>query len=95
MGTTKDLRASRLRHIGGQSPVDWQLDAHQFEVLRQACLCLDRIAAAEQDIQAVGALVQDRFDQLKPHPGIAVVRDYRGLFGRLVLQLGLTATGGR
>ncbi len=50
---------------------------------------------AEQDIQATGAMVQDRFSQLKPHPGIAVVRDYRGLFGRLVLQLGLTASGGR
>ena len=73
----------------------WQLDAHQPEVLRQACLCLDRIAAAERDILAAGALLPDRFGQLKPHPGIAVVRDYRGLFGRLVGQLGLTTSGGK
>ncbi len=67
----------------------WQLDQHQPEILRQACKCLDTIAAAERDIAKTGPIVTDRFGQSKPHPATLLVRDYRGLFSRLVRELGL------
>ncbi|MGE0451812.1 MAG: P27 family phage terminase small subunit [Vicinamibacterales bacterium] len=68
----------------------WKLDAHQPEILAQACRCLDVIAKAELDLQAKGPVVADRFGQVKPNPAALVVRDYRGLFARLVRELGLS-----
>lgn len=68
----------------------WRLDAHQFELLAQACRSLDTIAEAETELQKSGAVVTDRFGQSKPHPASLIIRDFRGLFARLVRELGLS-----
>jgi len=41
----------------------WKLDDHQWEILKQACLCLDAVADAEEDVRVKGGLVVDRFGQ--------------------------------
>ena len=56
----------------------WKLDDHQWEILRQACRCLDTIAAAEADVSTKGALIADRFDQLKQNPALTTIRDFVG-----------------
>ena len=71
----------------------WTLDDHQPEILRQACKCLDAVAAGEEDVRVKGGLVQDRFGQWKQNPALATIRDMRGLFARLVRELGLSAAG--
>ena len=68
----------------------WKLDAHQPEILAQACRCLDVIAKAESAMAATGPIVVDRFGQQKPAPSVNVIRDYRGLFARLVRELALS-----
>jgi P27 family predicted phage terminase small subunit len=69
----------------------WELDPHQPAILREACKCLDNIAAAEQRLAKDGPILVDRFGQAKAHPATLLVRDYRGLFARLVRELGLSA----
>ncbi len=69
----------------------WKLDDHQWELLRQACMCLDTIEGAEADVASKGALVVDRFGQWKQNPSLVTIRDMRGLFSRLVRELGLAA----
>jgi hypothetical protein len=70
---------------------DWALDSHQPEILLQACKCLDVIEANEEQMATVGPLVQDRFGQWRQNPAVLTIRDYRGLFQRLVRELGLAA----
>ncbi len=70
----------------------WRLDAHQPAILAEACRCLDTIKKAESAMaDSGGPIVQDRFSQCKPHPSVNVIRDFRGLFARLVRELGLSA----
>jgi phage terminase small subunit len=86
--TPTDLDAAGLRYWRTVTRV-WTLDSHQNEILRQACKCLDVIAANEAQMATVGPLVQDRFGQWKQNPAVLTIRDYRGLFQRLVRELGL------
>jgi phage terminase small subunit len=86
--TPTDLGAAGLRYWKTVTR-DWTLDSHQPEILRQACKCLDVIAANELQMSSVGPLVQDRFGQWRQNPAVLTIRDYRGLFQRLVRELGL------
>jgi phage terminase small subunit len=89
MKTPKELDGAGLAYWRTVARA-WKLDAHQWEVLRQACRCLDTIAAAEAVVAKDGGVYQDRFGQSKPHPALLIVRDFRGLFVRLVRELGLS-----
>jgi len=64
-------------------------DPHHLELLTQACRCLDRIEQARSEVATAGAYYQDRFFQPKPHPGLAVERDQRVLFCRLLREMAL------
>ena len=90
MKTPKDLDAAGLAYWRVVTRA-WTLDSHQWEVLRQACKCLDAVEAAEVAMSKAGSVVQDRFGQAKPHPALLTIRDFRGLFARLVRELGLSA----
>src|SRR5688572_17595930 len=89
MKTPKDLDQAGLAYWRTVTRA-WKLDSHQWEVLRQACACLDTIAAAEKQMAATGPIVVDRFNQQKQSPASLTIRDYRGLFARLVRELGLS-----
>jgi len=64
-------------------------EVHHFELLGQACQCLDRIDTAQKVVEAEGSYFQDRFDQPKEHPGLKTERDNKILFARLVRELSL------
>lgn len=52
-------------------------DAGGLALLTTACECLDRMRQAQAAIQEHGALVRDRYDQLKNNPACVLERDAR------------------
>lgn len=68
---------------------DFVLDEHHFKLLVLAAEAWDRTVAARQVIDAQGMTFIDRFDQPKARPEIAIERDSRIGFARLVRELAL------
>lgn len=64
-------------------------EEQDLERLLQASKCLDSIAEGEKTVENQGHFVQDRFGQLREHPGLKVVRDFRTLFLRACRELNL------
>jgi P27 family predicted phage terminase small subunit len=65
------------------------LESHHLALLTLACEAHDRATAARQLIDREGICVVDRFGQRTAHPAVAVERDSRAAFARLVKQLDL------
>ena len=61
----------------------------ELELLNSACKALETIEKAEKAVQKDGLFIEDRFGVQKEHPATKTIRDYTGLFSRLVKQLGL------
>jgi hypothetical protein len=68
---------------------DYELEIHHQELLRQACKCLDDLALAEKALKEQGRYFLDRYDQWKEHPAAGDAKQLRGLFQRLVREIGL------
>jgi phage terminase small subunit len=68
---------------------DYDLQAHHLRLLTLAGEAWDRAAEARERIAADGAYAEDRFGQLRAHPAIAVERDARLAFARLIRELAL------
>lgn len=64
-------------------------EEHDLERLAQACTCLDTIKAAEEAVAAAGMFVKNRFDELREHPGVKVIRDNKIVFCRIIRELQL------
>jgi P27 family predicted phage terminase small subunit len=71
----------------------WSLDEHHEKLLTMACEAADRATEARETIAKHGAYHVDRFGSPKSHPAIAVERDSRLAFARLLRELGLEADG--
>ena len=52
-------------------------DAAGLALLQAACEAFDRAQQARRRIERDGAVLKDRFSQLKPHPACAIERDAR------------------
>lgn len=65
------------------------LDAHHLKLLRLACEAWDRIQEARAAIAEHGTTYLDRFKQPKARPEVAIERDGRLAFARLVRELAL------
>jgi len=73
-----------------ESIVDaFELEPHHRELLRQACVCLDRIDEAQRIIGRDGLLIQDRYGTAKESPAVAIELQNKRLFRALVRELGL------
>jgi len=80
----------------------YELGPHERKLAVSAAQALDRAGEAQERLQQDGTYVQDRFGQLRPHPAVAVERDGRAAFTRIVLAMrlpnytrsGYTPTGG-
>lgn len=70
----------------------WELDEHHVRILTLAAEAWDRAQDARETIAKAGAYYLDRFGQPKSHPAVAVERDARGQFARLVRELDLDVT---
>lgn len=70
---------------------EFELEAHHLAMLGAAAECLDRMAEARECIEAEGAIVRDRFGQLRTNPAVLVERDSKTLFARLCREIGFDA----
>jgi phage terminase small subunit len=71
--------------------VEFDLADHHLNLLRLACEALDRADAARAAIDLHGTTYVDRFDQPRVRPEVAIERDSRIGYARLVRDLGLDA----
>ena len=69
---------------------DYALEEHDVKLLTLACECWDRGVQARQALQLNGLTFNDRLGQPKPRPEIAVERDSRMGFARLLRELSLS-----
>ena len=67
----------------------YELDAHHLDLLQQAAECWDRKELARKVLDSDGLTFNDRFGQPKPRPEVAVERDSRLAFARMLRELAL------
>ncbi len=72
---------------------EYQLESHHLKLLTAAAECWDRAQQAREILVAEGLCTTDRFGQRRAHPAAAIERDAKGLFARLVRELGLDVEG--
>jgi phage terminase small subunit len=68
---------------------EYELDAAGERLLAEAARALDRIGEARAILVDEGIAVTDRFGQRKAHPMVAVERDARIGFARMLRELAL------
>jgi P27 family predicted phage terminase small subunit len=68
---------------------EYELSDAEREVLRHACEANDRADQAAAVVREQGVTVLDRYGAPKAHPAVDVELRARGLFARLVAQLGV------
>jgi P27 family predicted phage terminase small subunit len=68
---------------------DYELDDHHVRLLTLACEAWDRGVQAREIIETDGLTFVDRFGSPKPRPEVAIERDSRIGFARLIRELGL------
>jgi phage terminase small subunit len=69
--------------------VDYALEAHQLRILTLAAEAWDRGVEAREAIAQLGSVYVDRFAQPRARPEVAIERDSRISFARLVRELAL------
>lgn len=67
----------------------YALEPHHLRLLEAACRSWDLMAEGEAALRRDGVFIADRYGVKKSHPGVAVVRDARVSFARLVRELDL------
>jgi P27 family predicted phage terminase small subunit len=68
---------------------EYSLDAHHYRLLQLACEAWDRCAQAREALEEHGLTYEDRFNAPHPRPEVAIERDSRLAFARLVRELNL------
>jgi phage terminase small subunit len=68
---------------------NFEMEQHHTRVLTAAAETWDRAQEAREAIAKHGAFYADRFGAPKAHPAVAVERDAKILFARLVRELRL------
>ena len=71
-----------------QTVADYDLEPHHLKLLEAACDAWDRMTQARATLLAEGLTVQGAHGP-KTHPAVAVERDSRAAFARLVRELDL------
>jgi phage terminase small subunit len=68
---------------------NWRLEAHHSRLIEMACDAWDRYHEAREILSRDGIVVGGREAAVRPHPCIAIERDNRIVFARLIAQLNL------
>jgi phage terminase small subunit len=93
MTTATPLPPKHLRPLTRRwfaSVVDgYELEPHHVRLLTMACEAWDRCSAARAIIDSEGMTFTDKFGQPRARPEIAIERDARLAFARLVRELDL------
>jgi P27 family predicted phage terminase small subunit len=73
---------------------EFELEPHHLRLLESACGAWDRMAEARRALAAHGALTYtDERGKILAHPAVAIERDARTAFARLLRELDLDASG--
>lgn len=72
-----------------QAVRDYALEPHHLRLLQAACESWDRAQAARRAVAEQGLTFQDASGSIKANPAVAIERDARTLFARLVRELNL------
>jgi phage terminase small subunit len=70
---------------------DYDLEEHHSRLLTMACEAWDRACQAREIMAKDGIVIGGREAAVRPHPCIAIERDSRIAFARLIAQLNLDA----
>ena len=70
---------------------DYELEDHHVRLLRLACESWDRFQQAREEIDRDGLTIRTGDGGRKAHPAVAIERDARLAFARLVRELDLDA----
>lgn len=68
---------------------EYELEAHHVRLLSEAAWAWDRCQQARALVDSEGLTVIDRFGQQRPHPAIAIERDARTAYARVMRELDL------
>jgi P27 family predicted phage terminase small subunit len=68
---------------------DYILQPHKLRLLQAACEAWDRLQQAREILARDGLTVEGREGGIRPHPAVAIERDARIGFARLVRELDL------
>lgn len=68
---------------------DYQLEPHHVRLLTLAAEAWDRTQEARQALDDNGLIFMDRHGSVKPRPEVAIERDSRIAFARLLRELDL------
>ncbi len=94
---SSDSRLPRApRHLSADAKKWWKYVVATYELapehvrlLRLASEAWDRAQQARETLQEQGTYYNDRFGQPRTHPAVAVERDSRAAFAKLLRQLDL------
>jgi P27 family predicted phage terminase small subunit len=70
------------------------LEEHHARLLTCACEAWDRAAQAREVLARDGIVVADRYGGVRAHPAVAIERDARIVFARMVRELDLDGEPG-
>jgi hypothetical protein len=73
---------------------EFDLDEHHVRLLTLAAEAWDRTQGAREAVALHGAVYEDRFGQPRAHPEVAIERDSRIAFARLLRELDLDGEPG-
>ena len=84
----KHLRASTKKWYASIAE-DYELESHHLRLLTLACEAWDRCQDARKALAKHGTVYEDRFGMPKSRPEIAIERDSRVAFVRIIRELAL------
>jgi len=87
-------------HLSGDARQWWDAVVNEYlftpselRLLQAASEAWDRAQQARLQVDAEGAVVLDRLGQSRAHPAVAIERDSRAAFARLLRELNLDGGG--
>lgn len=83
----KHLSAA-ARRLWRETVESYELERHHLELLERACRALDQTIEAEEILRRDGIVVEGRYG-IRAHPAVAIARDARTSFARLLREIDL------
>ena len=73
---------------------EYELEGHHVRLLTLACEAWDRCQEAREAVKKHGLTFENRYGEVKPRPEVAVEKENRIAFARLIRELNLDSDAG-